>query len=178
MFTATKGQGRLIAVCSPDVLGILGPLFAPVNPQNAQSTGFNASQYGTGAMGAISGISIVVTAGFAAAKRLMVLSTAAAEIYEDRVGALQVVEPSRARRAGRVRRLLREADHGGHRHLEGHGDLMGELYDAPNQQVVRADGSGAVGRGHRRQRRPPAAPQDRARRTPRRTTDAKKGKKD
>ena len=57
VFTATKGQGRLIAVCSPDVLGILGPLFAPVNPQNAQSTGFNASQYGTGAMGAISGIS-------------------------------------------------------------------------------------------------------------------------
>ena len=75
VFTATKGQGRLIAVCSPDVLGILGPLFAPVNPQNAQSTGFNASQYGTGAMGAISGISIVVTAGFGAAKRLMVLST-------------------------------------------------------------------------------------------------------
>ena len=36
------------------MLGLLGPLFAPVNPQNAQSAGFNAGDFGTGAMGAIS----------------------------------------------------------------------------------------------------------------------------
>ena len=34
------------------MLGLIGPLFAPVNPQNAQSTGFSAGQFGTGAMGA------------------------------------------------------------------------------------------------------------------------------
>jgi hypothetical protein len=94
VYTATKGQGRLIAAASPDVLGILGPLFAPVNPVDSQSTGFTASMYGQGAMGAIGGIPVYVTGGFAAAKSLMVLSTAATEVYEDRIGSLSVVEPS------------------------------------------------------------------------------------
>jgi hypothetical protein len=94
VYTATKGQGRLIAAASPDVLGILGPMFAPVNPVDSQSTGFTAATYGQGAMGAIGGIPVYVTAGFAAAKSLMVLSTAAVEFYEDRIGSLQVVEPS------------------------------------------------------------------------------------
>jgi HK97 family phage major capsid protein len=94
VYTATKGQGRLIAAASPDVLGIIGPLFAPVNPTNAQSTGFSAADFGQGVMGNVAGITVVVTSGFAAAKSLMVLSTAAAEVYEDRIGSLQVVEPS------------------------------------------------------------------------------------
>ena len=94
VYTATKGQGRLIAAASPDVLGSLGGLFAPVNPIDAQSSGFTAGTFGTGAMGAIGGIPVYVTAGFGATKRLMIMSTAAGEIYEDRVGALSVVEPS------------------------------------------------------------------------------------
>jgi HK97 family phage major capsid protein len=94
VYTATKGQGRLLAVASPDVLGIIGPLFAPINPIDAQSEGFNAATFGQGIMGAVAGIPIVVTSGFAAAKSLMVLSSAAAEVYEDRIGSLQVIEPS------------------------------------------------------------------------------------
>src|SRR5262245_37718921 len=94
VYTGVKGAGRVIAACSPDVLGILGPLFAPVNPTNAQSEGFNAAGFGLGAAGAIGGIPVYVTAGFGTTKRLMVLSTAAAEVYEDRIGSLQVVEPS------------------------------------------------------------------------------------
>jgi HK97 family phage major capsid protein len=94
VYTATKGQGRLIAAASPDVLGILGGLFAPVNPVDSQSTGFSAATFGQGAMGSIGGIPVYVTAGFAAAKSLMIMSTAAGEIYEDRIGSLQVVEPS------------------------------------------------------------------------------------
>jgi HK97 family phage major capsid protein len=94
VYTATKGAGRLLVVCSPDVLGIIGPLFAPINPIDAQSTGFVASQYGQGILGAVSGVSVVVSAGFASTKQLMVMSTAAAEVYEDRIGSLQVVEPS------------------------------------------------------------------------------------
>jgi HK97 family phage major capsid protein len=94
VYTATKGQGRTIAVASPDVLGILGPLFQPVNPTNQQGEGFSAAGFGLGAAGSISGIPVYVTAGFAAAKRLMLMSTAAAEVYEDRIGSLQVVEPS------------------------------------------------------------------------------------
>jgi HK97 family phage major capsid protein len=94
VYTATKGQGKLLAVASPDVLGIIGPLFAPVNPTNSQSSGFNASDFGQGVMGTVAGITVIVSSGFAAAKSLMVLSTAAAEVYEDRIGSLQVVEPS------------------------------------------------------------------------------------
>jgi hypothetical protein len=75
------------------MLGLVGPLFAPINPFNAQSSGFNAGQFGTGAMGAISGVQVVVTNGLAA-NEMLVLSTAAVEVYEDRVGSLQVVEPS------------------------------------------------------------------------------------
>jgi len=94
VYTATKGGGRLVAAVSPDVLGLLGPLFNPVNPTNSQSAGFNADAYGTGVAGSVAGITIVVTNGFGTTKRMMVMSTAAAEVYEDRVGALSVVEPS------------------------------------------------------------------------------------
>jgi HK97 family phage major capsid protein len=94
VYTATKGQGTVIAVASPDVLGSLGPLFQPVNPTNSQGEGFRASSFGQGVAGSISGIPVIVTSGFGTTKRLMVMSTAAAEVYEDRIGSLSVVEPS------------------------------------------------------------------------------------
>lgn len=93
VYAATKGQGRLICAAPPSMLGLIGPLFAPVNPTNAQSSGFTAGAFGSGAMGAISGITVVVTNGLAA-DEMLVLSTASAEVYEDRIGSLQVVEPS------------------------------------------------------------------------------------
>jgi HK97 family phage major capsid protein len=94
VYTATKGQGRVIAVASPDVLGTLGPLFQPINPTNAQGEGFMASSFGQGVAGSISGIPVIVTSGFGTTKRLMLMSTAAGEVYEDRIGSLSVVEPS------------------------------------------------------------------------------------
>ena len=93
VFAAVKGQGRLVVAVPPDMLSLVGPLFAPVNPQNAQSGGFSAGQFGSGAVGAISAISVVMSADLAA-NAMLVFSTAAAEAYEDRVGPLQVVEPS------------------------------------------------------------------------------------
>jgi HK97 family phage major capsid protein len=92
-YTATKGQGRLILAVSPDMLGLVGPLFAPVNPTNAQSTGFAAGSFGSGAMGAISGISVVMSAQLPAGT-MIVFTTAAVEVYEQRIGSLQVTEPS------------------------------------------------------------------------------------
>jgi HK97 family phage major capsid protein len=94
VYNATKGNGRLISVASPDVLGTLGGLFAPINPIDSQSPGFTAATIGQGAMGTIGGIPVYVTAGFGTTKRLIVMSTAAGEVYEDRIGSLQVVEPS------------------------------------------------------------------------------------
>ena len=93
VYTACKGQGSLIIAAPPDMLGLIGPLFAPVNPQNAQSSGFNAGQFGSGIMGAISGVQVIVSNGLAA-NSLLVMSSAAGEVYEDRIGSLQVVEPS------------------------------------------------------------------------------------
>jgi hypothetical protein len=64
-----------------------------VNPSNAQSSGFNAGSFATGAQGSISGLGVVASAGLDAGT-MIVANTAAAEVYEDRIGALQVVEPS------------------------------------------------------------------------------------
>lgn len=93
VFAATAGTGRVFAVGAPDMLGLFGPLFAPVNPQNAQSQGFNAGSFGTGAVGSLSGIPIYVSSAITAGT-MLILSSAAAEVYEDRGGPLQVVEPS------------------------------------------------------------------------------------
>jgi HK97 family phage major capsid protein len=93
VYTATKGAGRVIIAVSPDMLGMIGPLFPPVNPQNSQSSGFSAADFATGANGSVSGLQVVVSAGFDAAT-VIVMSTAAVEVYEDRIGSLQVVEPS------------------------------------------------------------------------------------
>jgi hypothetical protein len=92
-YSAMQGLGRLILAVSPDMLGLIGPMFNPVNPQNAQSTGFSAGNFASGAQGVISAISVVMSAGLGPAQGL-VINTAAASVYEDRVGALQVVEPS------------------------------------------------------------------------------------
>jgi len=93
IYTATKGAGRVFAVTGPDMLPILGPVFPPVNPQNAISAGLAMGDFGTGLVGSISGIPLYVSGGVGTL-RILVFSTAAAEVYEQRVGALQVVEPS------------------------------------------------------------------------------------
>ena len=93
VYNATYGAGRVIAICGTDMLALLGPLFPPVNPSNAQSAGFAASGFGTGPAGFVAGIPVYVSSEMAAGT-LIVMSTAAAEVYEDRIGALQVVAPA------------------------------------------------------------------------------------
>jgi HK97 family phage major capsid protein len=93
VIAATAGQGRLIAVAPPELMGILGPLFPPVNPMNAQSGGFTTAALASGLAGSIAGIPVYVSGGMAT-DTILVLSSAAAEVYEDRIGSLQVVEPS------------------------------------------------------------------------------------
>src|SRR5690606_20975502 len=93
VYNAMRGQGRLALAVSPGALGTFGPLFAPVNPQSAQSTGFTAAQFGQGVMGSISGIPVIMSSGLSAGSAYL-FSTAAVEPYEQRVGTLQVTEPS------------------------------------------------------------------------------------
>lgn len=92
-YNAVKGQGRLAIAIAPDRLEFFGPLFAPVNPRDAQSPGFTAGQFGQGQMGTISGIPVVMSAGLATGEAFL-FSTASIEAFEQRVGALQAVEPS------------------------------------------------------------------------------------
>jgi HK97 family phage major capsid protein len=97
IYTSTKGQGRVILAVQPAKLGNWGSLFAPINPQNAQSAGFNAADFGQGLLGTVSGIPVYVSAGLSTAPATtfgIVMSTAAVEVYEQRVGTLQVTEPS------------------------------------------------------------------------------------
>jgi len=93
VYTAVKGQGRLILAVSPSTLGTFGPLFAPYGPQNQFGQGFMASNFGSGPMGNIAGIQVVMSAGLTAGKAFL-LSSSAIEVYEQRVGTLQVTEPS------------------------------------------------------------------------------------
>lgn len=96
VYTATKGVGRVALIVPPSRLGRWGQLFAPVNPQNAQSTGFQAGDFGSGIVGNISGIPVICSPGYPTVTDHLgsLVSSAAIEVYEQRVGALQVTEPS------------------------------------------------------------------------------------
>jgi HK97 family phage major capsid protein len=93
LYTATKGVGRVFAVVPTGLLAAWGPLFPPVNPTNQQSTGFSGADFSSGLMGNIAGIPVYVSAAITA-NTALVFSSAAAEVYEERIGSLQVVEPS------------------------------------------------------------------------------------
>ena len=92
VYAATKGQGRLILAVAPDRLATFGPLFPPYNVQNGQSAGLLAGNFAQGEVGNVAGIQLVMSAGLASGKAFL-LSTAAAKVFEQRVGALQATEP-------------------------------------------------------------------------------------
>jgi HK97 family phage major capsid protein len=96
VYATVKGVGRVALVVPPARLGNWGQLFAPVNPQNAQSTGFQAADFGSGVVGSISGIPVICSPSYPVVANHYgaVISSAAVEVYEQRVGALQVTEPS------------------------------------------------------------------------------------
>ena len=93
VFNATKGQGTTIIAMSPDMLGIIGPVFPPVNPTNGFGVGFTASGFATGDVGNISGIRSIMSAALDTGQ-VVVFSTAAVKAFEYKYGNMQVVEPS------------------------------------------------------------------------------------
>lgn len=92
-YAAMKGAGGLVLLVAPDRLGAVGPLFAPYGPQNQQGTGFLASGFGQGPIGTVAGVPVVMSAALDSGE-MFLANTAAVEFYEQRVGALQVTEPS------------------------------------------------------------------------------------
>lgn len=93
VFTAVKGQGRLILALAPDRLAVFGPLFPPINPQGSQSQGLFAGNFNQGEVGGVSGIQVVMSAGLASGKAFL-FSTAAIDVFEQRVGTMSIAEPS------------------------------------------------------------------------------------
>ena len=92
-FTAVKGQGGMVIAVSPDMLGVIGPLFPGINPTNAYGSGFSAANFGQGQQGSISGLTVVMSAGLPPVS-IIAFSTAAVKAFEHKYGNLQVVEPS------------------------------------------------------------------------------------
>jgi HK97 family phage major capsid protein len=92
-YAATPGAGRFLLLVSPDMMGVIGPLFPGVNPTNANSSGFTAGDLGSGAMGSISGVAVYMSYGLAAGT-ILLMNASAARVYEQRIGALSVTEPS------------------------------------------------------------------------------------
>jgi hypothetical protein len=92
VFAATKGQGTTVVAVAPDMLGLIGPIFPPVNPTNAYSSGFSLP-LDQGVGGSIAGLQVIMSAGLAAGT-ILVFSTAATKTFEHTYGNLQVVEPS------------------------------------------------------------------------------------
>lgn len=93
IYAVTKGQGRLVLAVAPDRLETFGPLFPPIWGVTEDGEGLRAGSFGSGGVGGISGIQTVMSAGLGSGKAFL-FSTAAVEVFEQRVGTLQVTEPS------------------------------------------------------------------------------------
>jgi len=79
-----------VVFASVDVWSLLGPLFPVVNPQNAYASGLTAGSFDGGV---VAGLRLVIGPRLPA-KTIIVGSTQAMEVYEQRVGTLQALEVS------------------------------------------------------------------------------------
>ncbi len=94
IYAAVKGApGQVVLAVAADRLAVFGPLFPPFNVQNGQSAGLLAGNFGSGEVGNVAGIRLVMSPGLASTKAFL-FHTAAVDVFEQRVGSLQAVEPS------------------------------------------------------------------------------------
>jgi hypothetical protein len=93
IYIGTAGQGRVVLGLAPDRLEVFGPLFTPIVSVAQTGDGLSAGSYSSGLVGAVAGIPTYMSAGLASGKAFL-FSTAAIDVFEQRVGTLQVTEPS------------------------------------------------------------------------------------
>lgn len=94
--TASIPATRPALYASADMMGLLGPFFPGVNPQNQISTGLSLeplAQPNGGFTGSLNGLDLVWSPAFAAGTLLFAFRSGI-RCYEDRYGAMQVNEPS------------------------------------------------------------------------------------
>ena len=88
IFTATAGQGRVVLALAPDRLNVFGPLFTPIVSVAQTGDGLSAGTTPR-LVGAVVGVPTYMSAGLASGKAFL-FSTAAIDVFEQRVGTLQV----------------------------------------------------------------------------------------
>jgi HK97 family phage major capsid protein len=93
VYTATGGMGQVVLALSPGRLPVFGPLFVPIVNVSQTGDGLSAGNFGQGLIGTVAGVPTYMSAGLGTNKAFL-FSTAAVEVYEQRVGTLQVTEPS------------------------------------------------------------------------------------
>jgi len=94
IYAAVKGApGQVVLAVAADRLAVFGPLFPPFNVQNGQSAGLLAGNFGSGDIGNVAGIRLVMSPGLASGKSFL-FHTGAVDVFEQRVGSLQAIEPS------------------------------------------------------------------------------------
>ena len=93
IYNAVKRPGNLILAVAADRLAAFGPLFPPFNVQNGQSAGLLAGNFGSGTVGNVAGVQLIMSPGLASTKAFL-FHPAAVDVFERRVGALQATEPS------------------------------------------------------------------------------------
>ena len=94
IYGAVKGApGQVVLAVAADRLAVFGPLFPPYNVQNGQSAGLLAGNFGSGDIGNVAGVRLIMSPGLASGKAFL-FHTAAVDVFEQRVGSLQAVEPS------------------------------------------------------------------------------------
>ncbi|GJJ22289.1 phage major capsid protein [Mycolicibacterium mageritense] len=98
VYNATKGAGSLVLVVDPSKLPVWGKAFSSYTMnQDGRASGMSiTSAFGQGFVGNIQGVPVLVSAGLGGASTDygVLLSSAAIEVYEERIGTLQVTEPS------------------------------------------------------------------------------------
>ena len=151
VYAATKGQGRLIiAVAAGHARAGRADVRADQPAERPVDRLLSAGNFGQGAIGIDLRDHRSSCRPQLAAGTMIVASTAAAEVYEDRVGALQVVEPSvlgvQVAYAGYFAPLVVEAT--GRSSEDREDPLMaGEQFDDPNRQAVGLDPAWVEGTG-------------------------------
>ena len=145
VYSGTKGAGRVIAAMPPQMLGLVGPLFAPVNPENAQSPGFSAVNYGQGPAGVDQRCPDLRHRRTRRQQDPRPLHRSRGGLRRPHRRPVSVVEPSVLGVQVAYARPLHAAGHRRARDHRDHQDAMSELWDDPNRQAVGLDPAGSSG---------------------------------
>ena len=145
IYTTIPNAGRIVGVASPAMLAVIGPALTATAINNPTSSGF-AIDYTSGQIGSIGGVPIYLSPRLTGTA-LLVIHPSAAEVYDQQIGMLSVVEPQCRWCAGRLHGLLLGAHRRRRRHRQDHQDAVMAAKSAPPDEP---------------QAEPAAAPQNRS----------------